>query len=221
MSRQHTPVTDGISAYLRQVTLREPDVLRRLREETESHPNAGMQSAPEQCQFLHQLVTMIGARRTLEVGVFMGYSSTWVAMGLPAGGKVVACDRSEEYTARARQTWREAGVEDRIELRLGPAVDTLDALLAEGQAGAFDFAYIDADKGNYSNYYDRAFALVRPGGLITADNVFWHGEIADPNIHEPDMEAVRAFNQKLCDDPRILLSIVPLGDGLTVAYKKV
>jgi len=220
MSRQHTPVTEPIAAYLRQMTLREPDALRRLREETASHPDAGLQSAPEQCQFLHQLASMIGARRTLEVGVFMGYSSTWVALALPAGGKVVACDRSEEFTGRARQTWREAGVEDRVELRLGPALATLDALLAGGQAGTFDFAYIDADKSNYSNYYDRIFDLVRPGGVITADNVFWHGEIADPDIHEPDMQAVRAFNRKLYDDPRILLSIVPLGDGLTVAYKK-
>jgi caffeoyl-CoA O-methyltransferase len=202
------------------VTLREPDALRRLREETESHPNAGLQSAPEQCQFLHQLATIIGARRTLEVGVFMGYSSTWVALALPPGGKVVACDRNEEYTLRARQTWREAGVEDRVELRLGPGVETLDALLAEGQAGTFDFAYIDADKANYSNYYDRAFALVRSGGLITADNVFWHGEIADPKAQDTDVEAVRAFNRKLHADTRILLSIVPLGDGLTVAYKK-
>ena len=220
MSRHHTPLTEELSHYVRRVTLREPEALRLLREETESHPNAGLQSAPEQCQFLHQLATMIGARKTLEVGVFMGYSSTWVALALPPGAKVVACDRSDEYAQRARQTWRDAGVEDRIELRLGPAVDTLDALLAEGQAGTFDFAYIDADKGNYSNYYDRAFALIRPGGLITADNVLWHGEVADPALHDSDLEAVRAFNRKLHDDSRILLSIVPLGDGLTVAYKK-
>jgi len=202
------------------MTLHEPDALRRLREETESHAHAGWQSAPEQCQFLHQLAAMIGARQTLEVGVFMGYSSTWVALSLPPDGKVVACDRSEEYAGRARQTWREAGVTGRIDLRLGPALETLDGLLAEGRAGTFDFAYIDADKSNYSNYYDRAFELIRPGGVITADNVFWHGEITGGQNHDSDMEAVRAFNRKLRDDPRILLSMVPLGDGLTVAYKK-
>jgi len=220
MSRHHTPVTEELSAYLREMTLHEPDALRRLREDTESHVKAGWQSAPEQCQFLHQLAKMIGARRTIEVGVFMGYSSTWVALALPEAGKVVACDRSEEYTQRARQTWREAGVTERIDLRLGPALETLDGLLAEGRAGSFDLAYIDADKGNYPNYYDRAFELIRAGGLITADNVFWHGEIADGKIRDAEMEAVRAFNRKLRDDPRVLVSIVPLGDGLTVAYKK-
>jgi caffeoyl-CoA O-methyltransferase len=205
---------------MREITLREPEALRRLREETEQHPQASLQSAPEQGQLLQLLALAVGARRTLEVGVFMGYSSTWVALALPPGGKVTACDQSEEFARRARQTWREAGVEDRVELRLGPAVDTLDGLLAGGQAGTFDFAYIDADKVNYSNYYDRALALVRPGGLITADNVLWHGEIADPAVHSADVEAVRAFNRKLHADTRVELSIVPLGDGLTVAYKR-
>jgi caffeoyl-CoA O-methyltransferase len=143
-----------------------------------------------------------------------------VALALPPDGKLIACDRSEEYTRRARQTWRDAGVEDRVELRLGPALDTLDGLLSGGQAGAFDFAYIDADKANYSNYYDRVLALVRPGGLIAADNVLWHGEIADPAVSGVDVEAVRAFNRKLHEDPRVEVSIVPLGDGLMLAYKR-
>jgi caffeoyl-CoA O-methyltransferase len=220
MSRVHTPVTDNLARYMREVALREPEALRRVREETEQHPDASLQSAPEQGQLLYLLALAVGARRALEVGVFMGYSSTWVALALPPDGKLIACDRSEEYTRRARQTWRDAGVEDRVELRLGPALDTLDGLLSSGQAGAFDFAYIDADKANYSNYYDRVLALVRPGGLIAADNVLWHGEIADPAVHAPDAEAVRAFNRKLHEDRRVEVSIVPLGDGLMLAYKR-
>src|SRR5437764_2977282 len=144
MSRTHTPITDELAEYIRQVTLREPDPLRRLREETADHPHACMQTAPEQGQFLHLLARLLGARKTLEVGVFLGYSSTWVALALPAGGKMVACDRSEEYTSRARRTWREAGVEEKIDLRLGPATETLDSLIAEGRASSFDFAFIDA-----------------------------------------------------------------------------
>jgi caffeoyl-CoA O-methyltransferase len=213
-------MTDNLARYMREVTLREPEALRKVREETESHPQASMQSAPEQGQLLHLLALAVGARRTLEVGVFMGYSSTWVALALPRGGTVIACDRSEEFTRRARQTWKDAGVEDRVELRLGPAVETLDGLLAEGQAGTFDFAYIDADKINYTNYYDRVVELIRPGGLITADNVLWHGQVADGAVHEPEVEAVRAFNSKLHGDSRVVVSIVPLGDGLTVAYKR-
>lgn len=220
MSQVHTPITDGLARYMREVTLREPEALRRVREETEQHPDASLQSAPEQGQLLYLLALAVGARRALEVGVFMGYSSTWVALALPPDGKLIACDRSEEYTRRARQTWRDAGVEERVELRLGPALDTLDGLLAAGQAGSFDFAYIDADKGNYSNYYDRVLALVRPGGLIAADNVLWHGEIADPAVSGADVEAVRAFNRKVHADSRVELSIVPLGDGLMLAYKR-
>src|SRR5262249_39132992 len=157
------------------VTLREPDPLRRLREETESHPHAGMQTSPEQGQFLHLMARVTGARKTLEVGVFMGYSSTWVALALRPGGKITACDVSEEYTSRARRTWKEAGVEDRIDLRIAPALETLDGLVGSGQAGSFDFAFIDADKKNYANYYERALALIRPGGLIAVDNVLWDG----------------------------------------------
>jgi caffeoyl-CoA O-methyltransferase len=218
MSRDHTPVTPELARYIREVTLREPEALRRLREETELLPEASLQSAPEQGQLLQLLALAVGARRALEVGVFMGYSSAWVALALPPGGRLIACDRNEDYARRARRTWREAGVEDRVELRLGPALDTLDGLLAEGQAGAFDFAYIDADKGNYSNYYDRVLALVRSGGLIAADNVLWHGGVAGAG--DEDAEAIRAFNRKLHGDLRIELSIVPLGDGLAVAYKR-
>src|SRR5579863_4092357 len=219
MSRIHTPITDELADYIRAVTLREPQPLKRLREETEDHPRASMQTSPEQGQFLHLLARVTGARKTLEVGVFMGYSSTWVALALPAGGKVIACDVSEEFTARARLTWREAGVEDRIDLRLGPALETLDGLLAEGQAGTFDFAFIDADKGNYANYYDRALALLRPGGLVVVDNVLWDGAVIDPNVHDNDTEAIRAFNRKVHADPRVAISMATMGDGLTLACK--
>jgi caffeoyl-CoA O-methyltransferase len=219
MSRFHTPVTNELAAYIRSVTLREPEPLKRLREETEDHPHASMQTSPEQGQFLQLLARLTGARKTLEIGVFMGYSSTWVALALPPGGKVVACDVSAEYTARARRTWQEAGVEDRIELNLAPALETLDRLIAEGQAGSFDFAFIDADKSNYSNYYDRAFTLLRPGGVLATDNVLWDGKVADPNVHDLDTEALRGFNRKLHADERVALGIVPLGDGLTVTCK--
>jgi predicted O-methyltransferase YrrM len=219
MSRVHTPITDEMADYMRAVTLREPEPLRRLREETEDHPHASMQTSPEQGQFLHLLARLTAARKTLEVGVFMGYSSAWVALALPPGGRVVACDRSEEFTRRARRTWRETGVEDRIDLRLAPALDTLQALVADGHAGTFDFAFIDADKANYSNYYECALRLLRPGGLVAADNTLWKGSVVDPADHTEDTEAIREFNRKLHADPRISLTLVPLGDGLTLAYK--
>jgi predicted O-methyltransferase YrrM len=219
MSRTHTPITDELADYIRGVTLREPEPLKRLREETEDHPHASMQTSPEQGQFLHLVARVAGARKTLEVGVFMGYSSTWVALALPAGGKVIACDRSEEFTARARRTWREAGVEDRIELRIAPALETLDGLIAAGQAGTFDFAFIDADKGNYANYYERALVLIRRGGLIVVDNVLWDGSVIDLTDRDPDTEAIRSFNRKLHVDERVSLSMATMGDGLTLACK--
>jgi predicted O-methyltransferase YrrM len=219
VSRTHTPFTPELADYLFAVTDREPEALRLERADTEGHPMAGMQSSPEQCQFLHLLARLAGAKKTLEIGVFLGYSSSWVALALPPGGKVVACDVSEEYMTRARRTWRAAGVENRIDLRMGPALDTLGRLLAEGQAGTFDMAFIDADKGNYSNYYDRAFELVRPGGLIVADNVLWDGKPIDPAETDADTEAIRAFNLKVHADPRVAIGMIPLGDGLTLACK--
>jgi predicted O-methyltransferase YrrM len=219
MSRIHTPLTQDLTDYIRQVALREPEVLRRQREATDADPHASMQTAPEQGQLLHLLARLAGARKTLEVGVFMGYSSTWVALALPEGGKIVACDQSEEYTAQARRLWREAGVEDKIELCLGPALGTLDALIAEGNGATFDFAFIDADKANYANYFDRAMVLLRPGGLIAIDNVLWHGDVTDASKTDADTEAIRAFNRKLQADERVTLSLVPLGDGLTLACK--
>jgi len=219
MSRHNTPITEALEAYIRDVSLREPAVLKRLREATEEHPMASMQISPEQGQFLQFLVRLIGARNTLEVGVFMGYSSSWVALALPDGGKVVACDVSEEYTAIARQTWEEIGVAGKIDLRLAPALETLDGLIAAGRSGAFDFAFIDADKKNYSNYYERVLTLVRPGGLIAVDNVLWDGTVADPADTDADTVAIRDFNRNLHTDERIALTLATIGDGLTLACK--
>jgi len=219
MSRIHTPITDELAQYIREVTLREPEALRRLRESTEDHPRASMQTSPEQGQFLHLMARAVAARKTLEVGVFLGYSSTWVAMALPPGGKVIACDVSDEYTSRARRTWQEAGVEDRIDLRLAPALETLDELLAQGQAGTFDFAFIDADKKNYANYFDRALQLLRRGGMIAVDNVLWDGSVIDPAANDEDTEAIRAFNRKLHADQRVAISMATMGDGLALACK--
>jgi len=220
MSRTVTAVTAELADYVRSVTLREPDLLRRLRDETAAHPEAQCQITPEQGQFMGLLVRLIHARKTLEVGVFTGYSSLSVALALPADGKVVACDVSPEFTAVARRYWKEAGVDGKIELRLAPALQSLDALIAEGQAGTFDFAFIDADKENYHTYFERALVLVRPGGVITVDNVLWHGKVIDPQVNDTDTLAIREFNRRLHTDQRIWISMVTIADGLTVAMKK-
>ena len=219
MSRNYTPITDALAEYIRDVTLREPEALRRLRDSNENHPRATMQIAPEQGQFLHFLTKLTGARKVVEVGVFMGYSSSWIALALPADGKIVACDVNEEYAAIARNTWREAGVDGKIDLRIGPALGTLDGLIADGLAGSFDIVFIDADKTNYSNYYERALQLVRRGGLIATDNTLWDGSVIDPTDTDPDTEAIRAFNRKLHTDDRIALTLATIGDGVTLACK--
>jgi predicted O-methyltransferase YrrM len=220
MSNIHTPVDPPLWDYIRRVSLREHDVLRRIREATASHPHVSCQIAAEQGQFMALLIHLMGARRTLEVGVFTGYSSTAVALALPDDGSIVACDVNKEWTAMARGFWREAGVEHKIDLRLGPAVGTLDKLLAEGQAGTFDFAFIDADKENYDAYYERALQLVRKGGLIAIDNVLWHARVIDPEIKDADTLAIRALNEKLHADQRVWLSMVTIGDGVTLACKR-
>jgi predicted O-methyltransferase YrrM len=217
MSHVQAFLAPEVADYIRQVTLREPEALRRLR--AEPHPRLSMETSPEQAQFLHLLAHAAGARRAIEIGVFRGYSSTFVALALPPGGKVVACDNSEEYTARARRTWREAGVEDRIDLRLAPALQTLDALIEDGEAGAFDLAYIDADKANYLNYYERCLTLVRKGGMIAADNVLWEGAVIGAEDRSVDTEALRVFNRSLHDDPRVAITLLPIGDGLSLACK--
>ncbi len=219
MSRKTLPMTDALHDYLLAVSLREPDVLRRLREETAAHPRAGMQLAPEQGQFLGLLVRLLGATKTLEVGVFTGYSALCVALALPPAGRIVACDINEEWTATARRYWAEAGVAGKIDLRLAPALQTLDRLLDGGEAGTFDFAFIDADKENYAGYYERALRLVRPGGLIAVDNTLWGGRVADPAADDETTRTVHAFNEHLRRDDRVTLSLLPLGDGLTLALK--
>jgi predicted O-methyltransferase YrrM len=221
MSTTHTNVTDELAAYIRRVSLREPDVLRRLRDHTAvSVSEARMQITPEQGQFMQLLVELIGAKKTLEVGVFTGYSSLAVALALPPDGKVIACDVSEKWTSIARQYWKEAGVANKIELNLAPAVKTLDRLMVEGQQGTFDFAFIDADKEAYDRYYESALALVRRGGLIAIDNVLWHSRVIDPSTNDADTIAIRAFNEKLHADDRVTLSLIPIGDGLTLARKR-
>lgn len=197
----------------------EPAILRQLRQETAQHPLGRMQIAPEQGQFLALLVRLVGAKRAIEVGVFTGYSSLAVALALPADGTIVACDISDEYTAIARRYWQQAGVAHKIDLRLAPAVDTLDHLLAAGHTNQFDFAFIDADKRLYADYYDRALQLVRPGGLIAIDNVLWGGRVADPLVKDNRTKRMRAFNQQLHQDPRVTISLVPIGDGMTLALK--
>ena len=220
MSNRMTPLDDALYDYLSSVSLREPDVLRRLREETAEMPEHNMQIGPEQGQFMALLIELTGARKCLEVGTFTGYSALAVALALPDDGRLIACDISEEFTARAKPFWEEAGVAGKIELRIGPALDTLDALIEGGESGTFDFAFIDADKVNYLGYFQRALDLARPGGLICVDNVLWNGAVADPSRNDEDTEAIRAFNAALTNDPRISLSMLPMGDGLTLARKR-
>jgi predicted O-methyltransferase YrrM len=220
MSRTHTPITEQLSEYIRRHWLRPTPIFERLQAETAQTPNPSMQTAAEQGQFLQFLVRLMGARRALEIGVFTGHSSLAVALAMPPDGRIIACDVSDHWTSIARRYWREAGVEHKVDLRLGPALATLDQLLAEGAAGTFDFAFIDADKMNNANYYERALQLVRPGGVIAIDNVLWHGRIADESVQDEETQAMRAFNLALHGDERIWLTLVPLGDALTLALKK-
>jgi caffeoyl-CoA O-methyltransferase len=220
MTNRSISLTDSLYEYLLAVSLREPDLLRRLREETAGLPNARMQIAPEQGQFMALLVRLLAARRCLEVGVFTGYSSLAVALALPDDGRIVACDVSEEWTAVARRYWAEAGVAHKVDLRLAPALETLEGLLAAGAAGTFDFAFLDADKENYPGYYELLLELVRPGGLIVADNTLWSGRVADPANEEASTVALRRFNELLHRDERVDSSLVPVGDGLTLARKR-
>lgn len=220
MSTRTIDLDNQLYDYLLSNSLREPEILGKLRHETANLPQGRMQISPEQGQFMALLVQLIGAKKTLEVGVFTGYSSLIVALALPADGKIVAADVSEEFTAIARQYWQAAGVADKIDLRLAPAVETLDALLADGQAGTFDFAFIDADKENYDAYYEKSLQLLRPGGLIAIDNVLWSGRVADSQIQDQSTQAIRAINEKLHHDERVTFSLLPIGDGLSLALKR-
>jgi predicted O-methyltransferase YrrM len=217
MSSGSIGLSEELNSYLAQFGVREPDVLRRLREATARMPESQMQIAVEEGALLALLVQLTAARRIVEVGTFTGYSSTAMALALPPGGQIVCCDVSKEYTDVALRAWAEAGVADRVELRLAPAVETLDALLAAGGAGTFDMAFIDADKESYAAYYERALQLVRAGGLIAIDNVLWSGRVADPGNQEESTLAIRALNETIAADARVDVAMVPIADGLTLA----
>ena len=220
MSAKSYLIPEALYPYIQSVSLKEPPLLKELRDFTANEPRGGMQVPPEQGQLLQLLVKLIGAKRCLEIGVFTGYSSLAVALALPADGRIIACDVSVEWTNIARRFWQRAGVADKIDLRLAPGVETLDRLLATGQRGTFDFVFIDADKLNYWNYYERAFELTRDGGLIAIDNTLWYGRPVDPSDQREETVAIRDFNQKLYRDERVLISMLPIGDGLTLALKK-
>lgn len=220
MTTRTIKVSDQLYEYLLATSLREPNILKRLREETAQLPESSMQISPEQGQFMALLVRLMKARKTLEVGVFTGYSSLVVALALPPDGKVIACDVNEEYTSVARRYWKEAGIDHKVDLRIGPAVETLDQLINSGEKETFDFAFIDADKVRYDLYYERALKLVRSGGLIAIDNVFRRGRVADQSVTDPDTQATRLLNAKLLHDDRVYISMIPIADGLTLALKR-
>ncbi|WP_374445248.1 O-methyltransferase [Stella sp.] len=220
MSARLLPMTEHLRDYLLSVSLRETPAQQALRAATQSVPGALMQISPEQGALMALLVELTGARRAIEVGTFTGYSALSVAQALPPDGRLVCCDVSAEWTAIGRRHWEMAGVADRIDLRLGPALATLDALLAEGGAGRWDLAFIDADKPNYDGYYERCLTLLRPGGLVLIDNVLWSGAVADPARTDANTTALRALNAKLHGDERVTLAMLPIGDGLTLARKR-
>ena len=193
---------------------------RRLRAETAKLSNAGMQISADQGALLALLARTIGARRAIEVGTFTGYSALAVASALPMDGMLICCDVSDEWTRIARRYWQEAGVSAQIDLRLGPALDTLAALMREDGAGTFDFAFIDADKSNYDAYYEGCLGLIRSGGLIALDNMLWSGNVADPNVHDADTDALRALNAKIREDVRVDACLLTIGDGVMLARKR-
>ena len=213
-------LSDELAAYVIKVGTREPEVLARLREETAALPQHGMQIAPEEGAFLAMLVELTGARRCIEIGTFTGYSSTAVALALPEDGQLVCCDVSEEWTSLASRYWHEAGVAGKVDLRVAPAVETLDRLLADGEEASYDFAFVDADKTGYDGYYERLLRLVRPGGLIALDNTLWGGAVLDQDAEDEDTRAIQALNAKLAADERITLCLLPVADGVTLARRR-
>lgn len=207
-----------ISRYIAEHAVREPEILRELRTATSSLPNAGMQIGADQGQFMALLVQAMGARNCLEIGTFTGYSALAVALAIPENGRIVCCDINEEWTAIGRSFWQKAGVDRKIDLRIGPALRTLDELRKETQN--FDFVFIDADKTNYANYYEACLPMLRPGGILAVDNTLWSGWVADRGHHDDDTVALRKFNDKLHADDRVEIALLPLGDGVTLALKK-
>lgn len=221
MSSRTIGLSDNLYRYLLANSVREPEILTRLRSEIAQHPLGNMQISPEQGQLMGLLAQVIGAKKCLEVGVFTGYSSLVVALNLPDDGRIIACDVSDEFTLIACKYWGLAGVRAKIDLHIAPAIETLDRLLGDGEAGTFDFAFIDTDKNNYAAYYDRCFQLVRQGGLILIDNVLWGGKVAEPAMDNDELTpAIKQLNQQIYDDDRVQISLLPIGDGLTIARKK-
>jgi caffeoyl-CoA O-methyltransferase len=212
-------MTEALHDYVVGVSVKTDDVLNRLRQETATMPNGGMQISPEQGQFMYFLLKTLQAKKTLEVGTFTGYSALVTAMALPDEGKVIACDISEEFTRIGKPYWEEAGVAHKIDLHIGPGTETLEKLLAEGHANTFDFAFIDADKPGYPAYYEAAVQLLRPGGVIAIDNTLWQGKVADPDVTDDDTENIRKVNTRVCTDDRVAACLLPVGDGLTLAVK--
>ena len=219
MSSEILSYTSNLRQYVWQYGLREHQALKELRTETEKLPSSMMQICPEQGALMGNLIRLIAAKKTIEVGTYTGYSAMAVALALPDDGEVVACDVSEEWTSVAKKAWEKAGIANKIDLQLAPASNTLDALLAEGKEGSFDFAFIDADKTNYQIYYEQCFKLIRQGGVIVIDNVLWGGAVTDSNRNDADTEAIRDLNQFIATDERVSISMIPVGDGLTVAVK--
>ena len=220
MSNQTISITDSIYKYLCENSLREDEVLSSLRAYTYRMQQRNMQISPEQGKFMQLLIKLIGAKNTIEIGVFTGYSSLCVALALPLDGKIIACDISTKYTDIAEKYWKDANVRDKIDLRIGPALATLQKLIDKGLSNTFDFSFIDADKINYDNYYELSLKLLRPGGLIAIDNVLWSGDVVDERINDIDTESIRSLNKKIYIDKRVDISILPIGDGLTLALKK-
>jgi predicted O-methyltransferase YrrM len=217
MSRGTVQVDDRLADYLDATNRPETPTQRKLREDTGRMSNAGMQIGANQGSFMAFLVRLIGAKNCLEIGTFTGYSALTMAAALPPDGRLICCDVSREWTDIGRKAWEEAGVADRIELRLGPAAETLDRLIVHGGAECFDFAFIDADKDNYDRYYEQCLILLRKGGLIAIDNMLWDGAVADPSDTAKSTLAIRALNTKLRDDPRVDFSLIPVGDGIALA----
>jgi predicted O-methyltransferase YrrM len=213
-------MTEDVWRYLVDVTVHEPPLLARLRDETARLSDSDMQISPEQGRFLAFLVELIGVRRYLEVGVFTGYSSLAVALALPSDGRIVACDTSDEWTRVARRYWAEAGVESRVELKLGPGAATLQALRDAGAGGSFDLAFFDADKESSLAYFELGLELVRQGGVLAFDNALWGGKVANPAERSASTQSLRELNAKVCADPRVSATLVPIGDGLLLARKR-
>lgn len=220
MSNRTLDLSDKVYDYLLNHSLREPDLLAELRHETSELEMSIMQISPEQGQFMSLLVKILGVQRAIEVGVFTGYSSLCVAMAMPADGELIACEMNKEWTSIAKRYWQKAGIADRIKLKLAPAIKTLNTLLADGQAGQFDFAFIDADKTNYKKYYECCLELIRPGGIITIDNVLWGGAVVDETDDSEETQAIRELNDHIHHDDRVEISLLPMGDGLTLVRRR-